>query len=183
MNNKLIIGFLGIALLYILGSASPNCHSSESNLIINKIEINITGLSTVGKYKCSTTFIKKDTIVLNVDNKNCIKAEIPMVKFDCGNRIMTKDLQATVKTTEFPSSFVNISDIKAYGNHYKCNLNFLITNKTLRYKDFILTKDNSKLQGVIALNFSDIGLVPPVKMGGLIKVKDQIEVKFDLFYK
>nr|WP_315174384.1 hypothetical protein [uncultured Flavobacterium sp.] len=176
----MIIGLLGVVLLFTLGSAAPNFHSFESNLIINKIEINITGLSTVGKYNCSTTFFKKDTIVFNVANKNCIKAEIPMVKFDCGNRIMTKDLQATVKTTQFPSSFVTITDIKAYGNNYKCNLNFLITNKTLRYKDFILTKDNNKLQGAIALNFSDIGLVPPVKMGGLIKVKDEIAVNFSL---
>ncbi|MEM0575106.1 hypothetical protein [Flavobacterium polysaccharolyticum] len=181
MNNKIIIELLGIVLLFTLGSAVPNFHSYDSSLIINKIEINITGLSTVGKYNCSTTFFKKDTIILNVTNKNCIKAEIPMVKFDCGNRIMTKDLQSTVKTTQFPSSFVTITDIKAYGNHYKCNLNFLITNKTLRYKDFVLTKDNNKLQGIIALNFSDIGLVPPVKMGGLIKVKDQIAVNFSLY--
>ena len=181
MNNKIIIGLLGIVLLFTLGSAVPNFHSYDSSLIINKIEINITGLSTVGKYNCSTTFFKKDTIILNVTNKNCIKAEIPMVKFDCGNRIMTKDLQSTVKTTQFPSSFVTITDIKSYGNHYKCNLNFLITNKTLRYKDFVLTKDNNKLQGIIALNFSDIGLIPPVKMGGLIKVKDQIAVNFSLY--
>ena len=181
MNNKIILGLLGVVLLFIFGSAAPNFHSYDSSIIINKIEINITGMSTVGKYNCSTTFFKKDTIVLNVANKNCIKAEIPMVKFDCGNRIMTKDLQSTVKTTQFPSSLVTITDIKPYGNYYKCNLTFLITNKTLRYKDIVMTKDNNKIQGVIALNFSDVGLIPPVKMGGLIKVKDQIAVNFSLY--
>lgn len=181
MNNRILIGLLGAVLLLLLGSAAPNFHSYESSIIINKIEINITGLSTVGKYNCSSTYLKRDTIVLNVANKNHIKAEIPMVKFDCGNRIMTKDLQSTVKTTQFPYSIVTLSDIKPSGANYKCNLNFLITNKTLVYKDFILTKANNKLQGAISLKFSDIGLSPPVKMGGLIKVNDQILVNFSLY--
>lgn len=105
-----------------------------------------------------------------------------MVKIDCGNKIMTKDLQTTVKSTQYPSSNVTLADIKPIGNNqYKCQLSFIITNKTIRYKDFLLTKNNQQLKGRIALKFSDIGLQPPVKMGGLIKVKDEIEIHFSLF--
>lgn len=172
---------LGGVLLIFMGSAPPNYFTNENSIVIQKIEINITGLSTVGKYNCSTTYYKKDTISLNLNQKNSLRAEIPMTKFDCGNRIMTKDLQTTVKATQFPASIVTLTDLKSFGNHYKCQLNFVITNKTIRYKDFVLTKNNNKLQGVMALKFSDVGLIPPVKMGGLIKVKDEIEVYFSLY--
>ncbi|MGL5113652.1 MAG: hypothetical protein ACRC6O_13550 [Flavobacterium sp.] len=181
MNNKIIIGILGAALLFCLGSATPNFHRNDTSVIINKIEISITGNSTVGKYNCSTFFSKNDTIVLNVTNKNSIKAEIPMVKFDCGNKIMTKDLQATVKTSQFPSSFVTLSNIRSVGNNYKCDLNFCVTNKTMLYKDFMLNNTNNKLQGTISFNFSDVGLAAPVKMGGMIKVHDQLLVHFSLY--
>lgn len=172
---------LGGVLLIFMGSAPPNYFSNENRIVIQKIEINITGLSTVGKYNCSTTYYKKDTISLNLNQKNSLRAEIPMINFDCGNRIMTKDLQTTVKARQFPASIVTLTDLKSFGNHYKCQLNFVITNKTIRYKDFVLSKNNNKLQGVMALKFSDIDLIPPVKMGGLIKVKDEIEVYFSLY--
>lgn len=181
MNNKIIIGILGAALLFFLGSATPNFHRNDTSLIINKIEISITGHSTVGKYNCSTTFSKNDTIFLNIATKNSIKAEIPMVKFDCGNKIMTKDLQSTVKANQFPSSFVTLSNIRPFGNHFKCDLNFCITNKNRVFKDFVLNTVNNKIQGAISLNFSDLGLTAPVKMAGLIKVEDQILVNFSLY--
>lgn len=178
---------MGLALFIFLGSAKPTVVTNNKPpintiLVINKIEIKISGTSTVGKYNCCNTFYKRDTIILNLDKRNCIDADIPMLNFDCGNKIMTKDLQSTVKCKEFPNSHVNITDIKACNNtEYICNLTFLITNKTLKYKNFILHNTNNKIQGTIHLNFSDIGLEPPVKMAGLVKVKDQIIVEFTLY--
>ncbi len=181
MKNKITIGLMGLALFFILGSAKPTIAINNVMLIINKIEIKISGTSTVGKYNCSNTFYKRDTIVLNLNKKNSLNADIPMLNFDCGNRIMTKDLQSTVKCKEFPNSHVTITDIKAFSTNYKCNLTFLITNKTLKYKDFVLYKVDNKIHGTINLNFSDIDLEPPVKMAGLVKVRDEIIVDFSLY--
>lgn len=181
MKNRITIGLLGLVLFLILGSAKPTLFNSESVLIIHKIRIDISGGSTVGDYNCSNTFYKRDTIILNLKEKNKINAEIPVINFDCGNKLMTKDLQKTVKSKIFPNSYVSITDIKPYNKNYKCNLTFLITNRVLKYKDFILYKTDNKIQGTINLNFSDIDLHPPVKMAGLIKVKDQIVVDFSLY--
>jgi hypothetical protein len=104
-----------------------------------------------------------------------------MSNFDCGNKIMTKDLQGTVKVKQFPNSTVSITDIKPCGKNYKCRLNFYITDKTLKYKDFILYNTDDKIQGTLSLKFSDIELEPPVKMAGLIKVKDDIVINFSLY--
>lgn len=184
MKNRITVGILGLVLFFFLGSAKPTfLIGNDTLLIINKIEIKISGISTVGKYNCTNTFYKRDTIALNLNKKNCINADIPMLNFDCGNKIMTKDLQSTVKCKEFPCSRVIITNIKNYSNNYKCNLVFIITDKTLIYKDFILYQKDDKIQGTINLNFSDIALEPPVKMAGLVKVRDKIVIDFSLFNK
>ncbi len=172
---------MGLAIFFFFGSAKPTFLTEDTTLVINKIKIEITGVSTVGKYNCSNTFSKRDTVFLNSNKKNNFNTEIKMSDFDCGNKIMTKDLQGTVKIKQFPNSTVTITDVKPFGKNYKCNLTFVITNKTLRYKDFILYGSDNKIQGSLHLNFSDIELEAPVKMAGLIKVRDEIVINFSLY--
>jgi len=172
---------MGLAMFFLLGSAKPTFLAEDTTLVINKIKIEITGVSTVGKYNCSNTFPTKDTVYINSAKKNAFNTEIKMSNFDCGNKIMTKDLQGTVKVKKFPNSTVCITDVKQSGKNYKCRLNFYITDKTLKYKDFILYDQDDKLQGTLNLKFSDIELEPPVKMAGLIKVKDDIVINFSLY--
>jgi hypothetical protein len=181
MKTRFSILIMGLAIFAFFGSAKPTFLAEETTLVINKIKIEITGTSTVGKYNCSNTFSKKDTLFLNSNKKNNFNTEIKMSDFDCGNKIMTKDLQGTVKVKTFPNSTVTITDVKQFGKNYKCNLTFLITNKTLKYKDFILYSSDKKVEGSLNLNFSDIELEPPVKMAGLIKVRDEIVVNFSLY--
>ena len=59
-----------------------------------------------------------------------------------------------------------------FSTYFKWTL-VTLTNKTLTYKDFVLTYSKSTQQatGILPLTFSDLGLSPPVKMGGIIKVK------------
>ncbi|WP_228526612.1 MULTISPECIES: hypothetical protein [unclassified Flavobacterium] len=172
---------MGLAIFFFLGSAKPTFLTDDTTLVINKIKIEITGLSTVGKYNCSNTLSIKDTIYINSVKKNAFNTEIKMSSFDCGNKIMTKDLQGTVKVKQFPNSSVCITDVKPSGKNYKCKLNFFITDKILKYKDFILYNSDDKIQGTLNLKFSDLELEPPVKMAGLIKVKDDIIINFSLY--
>lgn len=172
---------MGLVLFFLSGSAKPTFFPEDTAVVINKIKIEITGLSTVGKYNCSNTFNIKDTVYVNSIKKNTFNTDIKMSDFDCGNKIMTKDLQGTVKVKKFPNSTVSITDIKKEGRNYKCRLNFYITDKTLKYKDFILYNSDDKIQGTLNLKFSDIELKAPVKMAGLIKVKDDIVINFSLY--
>lgn len=181
MLNRFQILSMGLVIFFFLGSAKPTFFAEETVVPINKIKIEITGASTIGKYNCANTFTIKDTVYINSVKKNTFNTEIKMSNFDCGNKIMTKDLQGTVKIKQFPNSKVSITDIKPNGKNYKCRLNFYITDKTLKYKDFILYNTDDKIQGTLNLKFSDIELEPPVKMAGLIKVKDDIVINFSLY--
>jgi hypothetical protein len=172
---------MGLVLFILLGSAKPISSLIDPNIIIiDRLEIEIQGNSTVGKYNCTNLLSFRDTIYLNSNIKNGLKSEIAMNNFECGNRIMDKDLKTTVKLSKFPKSLVTITNIKPFGINYKCSLNFRITDKTLLYPNMILKNTKESLEGVITINFSDIALQPPTKMGGLIKVKDEFMIHFYL---
>lgn len=175
---------MGLTLFFLLGSAEPisSSHNDDPNvIIINKLEIEILGSSTAGKYKCTNSHPYKDTIYLNSATKNCLKSEISMNNFECGNRIMNKDLKTTVKAAKFPKSTVTITNIKPSGTNYTCNLKFRITNKTLSYPNLVLKSTKEFLEGTVAIKFSDIGLTAPTKMKGIIKVKDKFTIHFNLY--
>lgn len=173
---------LGLALPLIGASTKLNPSLADPNtIIINRLEIEIQGNSTVGKYNCKNALPFRDTIHLNSTVRNGLKSEISMNHFECGNRIMNKDLKTTIKASKFPQSTVTISNIKSFGTNYKCSLSFKITDKTLSYQNLLLKNNKESLQGSVAVKFSDIELEPPTKMGGIIKVKNEFVIHFTLF--
>ncbi|WP_348822716.1 YceI family protein [Flavobacterium aestuarii] len=181
--NKLFIITMGLALFLLTGSAKPISASADTNtIIINQIKIEILGNSTVGKYKCNCPHTFRDTIYLNSSTKNSLKSEIATDNFDCGNRIMNKDLKTTIKVTKFPKSTVTITNIKPSGADFKCSLNLKITDKTLSYSNLALRNSKDFLEGTVNVKFSDLALEPPTKMGGVIKVKNEFVIHF-LLYK
>src|SRR6187402_1103640 len=169
MKQKAVLIVMGLALFFLLGNAKPiSLFDVDPNIIvIDKLEIEILGNSTVGKYNCGNSLAYRDTIYLNSNTKNGLKSEISMSNFECGNRIMNKDLKTTVKATQFPKSTVTITNIKPFGTNYKCSLNFRITDKILSYQNLVLKNTKESLEGSTAVNFSDIALEPPTKMGGI----------------
>jgi hypothetical protein len=181
--NKPSIIIMGLVLFLLLGSAKPISIFEDPNIIIiNQIKIEILGNSTVGKYKCNCPHTFRDTIYLNSTTKNSLKSEISTDNFDCGNRIMNKDLKTTIKVTTFPKSTVTITNIKSSGTDYKCSLNLKITDKTLSYSNLVLKNSKELLDGTVNVKFSDLALEPPTKMGGVIKVKNEFVIHF-LLYK
>src|SRR5258705_8598094 len=99
MKQKIAFIVMGLALFFLWGNARPiSIFDTDPNIIIiDKLEIEILGNSTVGKYNCANSLAYRDTIFLNSNVKNSLKSEISMGNFECGNRIMNKDLKTTVK--------------------------------------------------------------------------------------
>jgi hypothetical protein len=110
MKKKLVFIIVGLVLFLSLGSAKPiSFFDSDPNIIvIDNLEIEILIRSNAGKYTCTNSHPYKDTIYLNSTTKNNLKSEISMNNFECGNKIMNKDLKTTVKAAKFPKSTVTI---------------------------------------------------------------------------
>jgi hypothetical protein len=158
--------------------------------------IKIAGKSNVNEFTCQIPgYYQPDTILLT-ENENgtdvkingCL--EIDVFKFDCHNKIITKDLRKTLKTEKYPTlkvrflSLERLPSTQTAPQYIKGNVQIELAgakkNFTIQYE---FSKDGSctyLLNGGKVFCFSDFNLIPPRKLGGIIQVKDEFTVDFRL---
>ncbi len=115
---------------------------------------------------------------------------IPIAAFDCHHRMMTKDLQKTLKMEEHPVmriDFKNFSQLPSKlntGASLTANAEIRLAGVTRRYNLNFAVKNiigqTLNLKATQPILFSDFKLIPPSKLGGTIRVKDELEVMVSL---
>lgn len=130
----------------------------------------------------ATFYFKKTNLKINVR------------ELDCGAKPINKDLQETLHADEYP--FITISLKQAY--NLDCNraidcekwVDFealaditlaCVTKRVTIPVNIKKAEDHRfRITGATTLYFKDFNLDPPSAMLGLIKVKESIDIKFDL---
>ena len=166
-----------VSVLTVNGSTNLNefCCLSNEDLGMDTLYYRITEDSGLIQFE-------RSGIALRVD------------QLDCGNRMMNKDLRKTLQSEEFP--FITIELLQA--SNPRCpDLNsctdwtaFLVTtsvtigcNTVMKNFEAQVRSDGQnglRVYGDIALCLSDFEITAPVAMLGLVKVRDQLQVGFDL---
>jgi hypothetical protein len=157
--------------------------------------LSVDGKTNINTFKCVvSSYGKTDTLLcdLNKVGNSYFKIksilDIPVSNFDCHHRIMTKDLQKTLKMSQFPVMYIDIRSLNTLpGNamHSGSTGDVYISLAGTKVKYQLQFKANHH-QGHIEFTskkfilFSDFGLTPPSKLGGAIKVNDQLEVEVRL---
>ena len=184
-----------IAVLFVL--ISSNCFSQSLEHKILKIssesELRISGDTNINSFNCifdpeelpeslNASYQKTDDKVL-VFNSTSLKLNTKA--FDCGSRPINRDFEALIKAEKYPFIYLNLEELKLQSqNSALISLNIEIAGIKKQYKVPVKI-DNSKsnYKGIIHLNIDDFKLEPPKKIFGLIKVKEEIEIEFDLYFK
>ena len=168
-------------------------------IISKNSSLSVNGSTNVNKFSCVIpTYDQVDTITLSTnrtDTKVILSGTIGLSisSFDCHNSGMTKQLRKTLNEQKFPvlrirflslnkipvltasaQAITGLVEIEIAGVSKRYEVNYQI-----RQKD----QKNVNLLGSRAVNFSDFNLVPPQKLGGMIKTKDQLSVAFQLNMK
>ena len=117
---------------------------------------------------------------------------IPVRDFRCENKTALNDFLTLLKADRYPVLAINIpySMIFQPVNKDSMLLNDLtatIAGITKKY-DIVCTIDNTfpddcMLSGTLKIMLSDLGIEPPVKYFGLVKVKNEVIVKFGVHLK
>jgi polyisoprenoid-binding protein YceI len=114
-----------------------------------------------------------------------------VANFDCGHKPMTKDLRETLKGDEFPkitfrlvSASLASGQLTGDGATAKA-VGFLTIGGETREVDItstVIPQDDNQFRvfGSRRLLLTDFGIEPPTKLLGLIKVRNEIDVFFDL---
>ena len=106
---------------------------------------------------------------------------------------MTKDLQKTFKSKEYPFMYIkftffsNLPSTLLKNQVIKGNAEITLVGKTRKYEiEYIVNSGGNneiELTGSRQVLFSEFDLKAPSKLGGIIKVKDELEVEVNLQLK
>jgi len=181
-------------------SQKPGVDNPVKRWIVSKnSSLSVNGSTNVNKFSCIIpAYDQVDTLAFSKNRKSngiILKGTIKLSisSFDCHNSGMTKQLEKTLNEKQFPElhvRFLTLSKIPDLNNRPEAITGFVEieiagVSKSYNVNYQITQKDqkNIYLAGARDVNFSDFNLVPPRKLGGMIKTKDQLSVDFQLNMK
>ncbi|MXV16734.1 YceI family protein [Hufsiella ginkgonis] len=160
--------------------------------------LKVGGSTNINKFTCEIVGnYQSDTLILYKNNntgplKLSGKISLDVQAFNCHNPMMSADLRKTLKANEYPQLVIRFVSLERYPRFDQPEeLRGTVAIElagTTRLLD-IDYKFNPGGTGILNLtgsrqvNFSDFGLVPPRKMGGMIKTNEALFVQFNLAIK
>lgn len=146
-------------------------------LLVSTKQFTVQGTTSIGGFECNYDMNAKDTLFFNQPHKQTkISHSVPVKDFGCGNFILNNDFRKTLKEKEFPTVRIELSNFKKSADNYSCDLILNLVGKQKIYKNLPLKYDRNQLIGNITLQFSDFNLTPPKKIGGMIKINEEIKL-------
>jgi len=198
-NTLWIVAVFFSASSFVLPRQSGSSFAVRRWVISKNSSLSVNGSTNINKFSCVIPNCDQiDTLTLS---KNKTNTEVILLgtiwlsisSFDCHNTSMTKQLRKTLNEKQFPLlriKFLSLNKIPDLTNKPESITGFVeieIAGVRKRFEvNYQLTQDDQKnihLLGARDINFSDFNLVPPRKLGGMIKTKDQLGVDFQLNMK
>ncbi|HEY0244060.1 MAG TPA: YceI family protein [Mucilaginibacter sp.] len=199
-KNILWICLLFIALTSFMIPRKTGAIAELKRWVINESSsLCVNGSTNVNKFACEIpAYDQTDTLSLvkgKSDNEIALSGNIGLKiqGFDCHNSMMTRDLRKTLKESQFPLlhiTFISLSklpnlstqpelitglvNIEIAGVHKRFEVNYQISQDAQKVIHLLGSRD---------VNFSDFNLIPPRKLGGMIKTNDKLSVTFHLKMK
>lgn len=153
----------------------------KESIIILKQAFTIEGATSVGNFTCTYELEQRDTLQAgHQQGESSVKYKIPSDAFGCRNFLLNRDFKKTIKAKEYKEIKVEISKLRKKDNNYLCDLKLKLAGKEKVYTNTLLKTTSEELNGFLLVQFSEFELSPPKKMGGLIKVKEDIKISIKL---
>ncbi len=178
-------------LLYLFSiGCSTFSFSQNSYQILPDSQLTITGETNINEFLCAfnTSLIPNTKNIKFKGNPEEIHFENAILKldnqgFDCGNKAINKDFQTLIKSSEYPEIQLELRELFFETPRQAIALlRISIAGKQKDYKVPVVIKENPGIQyaGKLNLDINDFELAPPKKIFGLIVVKEDIEINFNL---
>ncbi len=154
----------------------------------------IEGRTNINGFRCDITeYLQPDTIYFFKDEQSMKPTPVRgglalnIKRFDCHQKFITNDLRKTLKADEQPMLKIDLLNIGYYSGDagnikgwVNIGLAGVIKTAEIDYTVKNGTPGYLELTGTRKLKFSDFGLKPPQRLAGLIKVEEELHVRFQL---
>ncbi|MCM4158312.1 YceI family protein [Antarcticibacterium flavum] len=188
MRTLLLYSFMLLA--FTMGFAQNTSSRNTSVNILPNSKLTITGDTNISDFTCAfdPTMIPSAKKVKVTEKQDVLIFENAILSldntgFDCGSKGINRDFHALIKTEEYPSIFLELKKLKMITDKSAvADVLITIAGKKKNYKlpVEIIDGEIPQYKGNLSLNINDFNLEPPKKMFGLIVVKEDIDINFNL---
>ena len=169
-----------------------------SYTVHDKSKISLTGTTNINSYECiSDTEIPRGYLMADImPGSNAIffsdaQLGIRVATFDCGNRLMNRDLHEALGGKKNPYIEIKLLEARPLTSpsrtlNGKIRVEIVIKiNGKVKNTDLVLDYRTSNhlsyyISGSKNLKMSDFGIEAPSPALGLVKVRDQVTINFNL---
>ncbi len=142
--------------------------------------IEITGWTNVNSFKCSNLKIAGTASVYSFTGNQLPNLIFKLDDFDCQNKMMTADLRKILQSDRYPTLHIRFLEFKqSSAGKFDGLVEVKMMTISRRYAVQFTVQDKS-LVGNKKLKFSDFKIVPPKKMGGMVYVRDELDLLFSI---
>jgi hypothetical protein len=153
--------------------------------VISEKRVSVKGKTSLGGFTCR--YSEKDlneSLVMNARNElPDLDLKIIVKDFGCGNFVLNKDFRKTIKAEEYPVATVKVTHWKKTQGKNYCNMFVTLAGKDLEFKNLELVPAKGGVKANVDIQFSELGLSPPSKMGGLVKVDEELKLEIFLAFQ
>lgn len=161
--------------------------SDESNLSINGTS-NVTDFSCgleqhLSQEKLSFSYQFEQNRVLVDGNTLYINAE----QFDCGKRGINRDFKKALKVKEYPYIKITlkeliVTDAQSFPTEALVNIEIagVVREYMISLVEIESFSNSVRVRGEKSLNITDFNLSPPTALFGMVKVRDELSIDFNL---
>lgn len=156
----------------------------------------IDGSSNINKFTCDIReYVKTDTLRSVSDEArkkyfftNSLLS-VDIKKFDCHHKYITSDFRKMLKADAYPNLVIRFISLEEFHHDgvVKGLVEIELAGKKKRmevnYNSFHIGANQLRLEGIKLMKFSDFELEAPRKIGGLIKINEEIKVHFNLYFR
>ncbi len=187
--------------MFILVAIQPDFLKAQQHevsiqtIILNESKLRINGTSNVTDFECKyANNFEVDTLShqLEITNDSVLVSgdSLPLTidSFDCGKRAINKDFRNTLKSKEYPNIDITLLEVYSENGQPKsASIAISLGGATQQYVVSLVEETNDgkvvAISGTQKLKLSDFNLEPPRALFGLIKVRDELVVSFELLVK
>jgi hypothetical protein len=141
--------------------------------------IQINGSTNINTFKCTNNTFRTPGGNFTISEKNLPNIALKVDDFDCRNRMMTSDFQKTLSAEEHPYLTIKFLSLDKGKAVYNAQIEVKMINRSKIY-NITFCLENGKFTGKRSVKFSDFNIMPPKRMGGMIVVKDDLNLVFAL---
>ena len=153
-------------------------------LLVSTKQFTVHGTTSIGGFECTYDLKTKDTLFFNNTHKATkFTHSLPVKEFGCGNFLLNSDFRKTLKENQYPKIHIELTNFKKQNEGYYCDLTLNLVGIKKAYKNLKLKIYKDRIDGDVVVNFSDFGLKPPKKAGGMIKIHENIKIAISLGIK